>query len=236
LEDHVALVTGGGGDIGRAIARRLAGLGAHLCIVGRRRQPLETTAEGLSGVVVCPVDLTSADGVDALIRESERRFGARVDVLVHCAGIYRRAPLEEARLEDLDEQFTANVRAPYRLTQALLPMLERSQGQIVFINSTQGLIAGATLGQYAATQHALRAVADSLRAEVNERGVRVLTLHLGRTATERQERVFLTEGRPYRPELLLQPDDVAMVVASCLTLPRTAEVTSLNIRPMIKSY
>ena len=66
-------------------------------------------------------------------------------------------------------------------------------------------------------------------------GVRVLSVYLGRTASEMQERIHQMEGKPYRPELLLQPDDVASVVINALSLARTAEVTDISIRPMIKS-
>ncbi len=237
LQGASIVVTGAGGDIGRAIARTLAGLGGRLCLVGRGTDRLDETAEGLVGPVEsCPADLTCEQDVDALERAIRCSFGEHLDVLVHCAGVYNRAAMEQANIEDLDRQFEANVSAPYRLTKRLLPMLKAAKGQIVFLNSTQGLRATATVGQYAATQHALTAIADSLRDEVNEHGIRVLTIYSGRTATKRQEAIFRAEGRPYRPELLLQPQDLADMIASCLTLPRTAEVTNLTMRPMIKSY
>jgi NADP-dependent 3-hydroxy acid dehydrogenase YdfG len=75
-----------------------------------------------------------------------------------------------------------------------------------------------------------------LRQEVNEQGIRVLCVYPGRTATSRQERLYAKEGKPYRPELLLQPEDIATMVVAALSLPRTAEVTDINIRPMLKSY
>jgi NADP-dependent 3-hydroxy acid dehydrogenase YdfG len=135
----------------------------------------------------------------------------------------------------LDKQYKTNVRAPYALTQALLPMLKAFQGQVVFINSSSALNAKPMTAQYDSTKHALKALADSLRGEINRHGVRVLSVYLGRTASEMQEGIYRMEGRPYRPELLLQPDDVASVVVNALGLPRTAEVTDISIRPMIKS-
>jgi NADP-dependent 3-hydroxy acid dehydrogenase YdfG len=237
LEDRVAIVTGAGGGIGRAVTRRLAALGVTVCVTGRRRESLESTGEGLGeAIIVCPLDLTSSEAVPALVAQCRQRFGGQLDLLVHCAGMYSRAVMEETTPGDLERQFEANVRAPYDLTRALLPMLKSARGQVVFVNSTQGLVAGAGLGQFAATQHALKAIADSLRGEVNDDGVRVVSLHVGRTATSRSQRVFQAEGKPYRPELLLQPEDVAGVVAFCLALPPTAEITSLNIRPMCRSY
>jgi NADP-dependent 3-hydroxy acid dehydrogenase YdfG len=131
--------------------------------------------------------------------------------------------------------FAANVSGPMHLTRLLLPSLRQTQGQIVFINSTQGLAASPGVGMFAATQHALRAMADSLRDEVNGDGVRVLTVYPGRTATPRQARIFEFEGRPYAPERLLQPEDIATMIIASLKLPTTAEVTNLTIRPMLKS-
>jgi NADP-dependent 3-hydroxy acid dehydrogenase YdfG len=122
------------------------------------------------------------------------------------------------------------------LTQKLLPLLKKPRGQIVFINSSLGLNARANAGHYSATQHAFKALADSLRDEVNGDDVRVLSIFLGRTATPLMQALYAKEGRPYQPELLLQPADVASVVLNTLTLPWTAEVTSIIIRPMQKSY
>ena len=102
---------------------------------------------------------------------------------------------------------------------------------MVFINSSAGLAARGHVGQYAATKHALKAVADSLREEVNSDGVRVTSVFVGRTATPMQEEVHRLEGRPYRPEWLLQPSDIAEIIVSALSLPRIAEVTDISIRP-----
>lgn len=72
------------------------------------------------------------------------------------------------------------------------------------------------------------------RGEVSPYGIRVLTVYLGRTATPMQEDLNRMEGRPYRPEKLIQPEDVASIVVHALSLPRTAEVTAIHIRPAIK--
>jgi NAD(P)-dependent dehydrogenase (short-subunit alcohol dehydrogenase family) len=144
--------------------------------------------------------------------------------------------MERAHIKDFDIQYITNVRAPYLMTQRLLPLLTTVRRQIVFINSSVGLtVKRLEVGQYGATKHALKAIADSLREEVNPKGVRVLTVYLGRTATPMQESLYRLEGRVYHPEALLQPEDAASVVVQTLMLPTTAEVTDLSIRPMIKS-
>ena len=239
LTQQVAVVVGATSDIGRAIALRLAADGAHLCLLARDAralEDLEATTRGLTNKVrVQPVDLTSDASVRGAVAGLGRYVGA-VDILVLSAGVFAMGAHEHARVDDLDRQYRTNVRGPYVLIQGLLPLLRACRGQVVFVNSTVGLEARAGVGQYAATQHALRAIADALRAEVNAAGVRVLTVYLGRTATARQARIFRQEGRPYAPELLVQPDDVAEIVVAALRLPRTVEVTAIRMRPLVKSY
>jgi NADP-dependent 3-hydroxy acid dehydrogenase YdfG len=120
------------------------------------------------------------------------------------------------------------------LTQALLPGLRRARGQVVFINSSAALRSSATNVLYAATKAGLKAFADGLRAEVNQDGVRVVSVYAGRTATPMQEAVHEREGRQYRPDVLLRPEDIAEVVLGALALPASAEVTDVNIRSMTK--
>jgi NADP-dependent 3-hydroxy acid dehydrogenase YdfG len=236
---QAAVVAGATSDVGRAVCLSLAAAGAQLCLLGRDPSTLDELAKSMRGftnkVSTYPVDLTS----DTSVTEVAARLGrdpGRVDVLVHSAGVFEMGPHGSAAIFNLDRQYQTNVRGPYLLTQALLPLLRACRGQIVFVNSTVGLEARAGVGQYASTQHALRAIADALRAEVNSDGVRVLSVYLGRTATARQARIFQLEGRPYAPELLIQPDDVAEMVLATLRLPRTAEVTEIRMRPLVKSY
>lgn len=239
LDGQTALIVGATSDVGRAIALQLAAAGARLCLLARDASALEDlakTARGLTDTVrVYPADLTS----DASIGETVATLGREVDavnMLVLSAGTFAMGTHERAAVADLDRQYQTNVRGPYLLIQGLLPSLRACRGQVVFVNSTVGLEARAEVGQYASTQHALRAIADALRAEVNADGVRVLSVYLGRTATARQARIFREEGRTYQPDLLIQPDDVAEMVVAALRLPRTVEVTAIRMRPLVKSY
>jgi len=225
----VALVTGASGDIGHAVGDALAGHGLHVVAVARRFDRLADLASRRPQVQPIAADLTIAAD-RAAVADAANGLG-RLDLLVLGSGIYQRSddPTE------LERQFAANVHGPYALLQAVLPLLIASQGQVVFINSTQGLAASPGVGQFAATQHAMRALADSLRDEVNPHGVRVASVFLGRTATTRQAAIFAKEGRAYAPERLLQPADVAGIVLTLFTLPPTAEVTNITLRPRLKS-
>jgi NADP-dependent 3-hydroxy acid dehydrogenase YdfG len=239
LRDQVAVVTGASSGIGKAIAMALIGEGAQVCLVGRKLDVLEdlanTARQNSLRARACRADLTRDEDVHALLADLERN-GGRVDVLVHCAGEIRHAEHAHAPISDFDAQYRANVRGPYLLTQSLLPLLRPGSGQVVFVNSSSGLRARARTGQFAATQHAMKAIADSLREEVNADGVRVLCVFPGRTATPRTEQLFREERKAYRPELLMQPEDVAAMVVHALKMPRTCEVTEISIRPLFKSY
>ena len=237
LHGHIAVVTGAGSGVGQAIACALAAQGATLCLVGRTLTTLEATACSVNNakLATCcyPTDLTHDEAVQALAEQLQHEWDA-IDILVHSAGVYAMGKLEATPVTELDRQYRTNVRAPYLLTQELLPLLRRRQGQVVFINSSVGLTARGQVGPYAATKHALRALADSFREEVNAEGLRVLSVYLGRTASPMQAMIHAMEGKAYHPEYLLQPGDVAAVVLNALCLPRTAEVTDVNIRPMRK--
>ena len=239
LLHQVAVVTGAGSGIGKAIARALAAAGASLCLVGRTRETLEETADAVRTaaprVTVSPTDLTLDHQVEQLRSRLTTEFG-QVDILVHCAGVIFQGRIDNHSAQDFDRQYQANVRAPYLLTQALLPLLKVRPGQIVVINSSVGLRAPAGVSQFSATQHAVRAMADSLRAEVNKYQIRVLSVFPGRTATPRQARIYQREGRTYQPDLLMQPEDISLMISSALRLPKTAEVTDISMRPLLKSY
>jgi NADP-dependent 3-hydroxy acid dehydrogenase YdfG len=240
VHDKVAVVTGANSGIGKAVAIALAKSGVYVSLVGRNLRKLESfkqedkSIEPLFGCY--QADLSVDNDLRKLTARIEKDFD-KIDILVHSAGVISISQVENASIEDLDKQFSVNVRAPYYLTQSFLPALRRAQGQIIFINSSVALRkASRKLSQYTITKYALRALADSLRDEINSYGVRVVTIYPGQTATPMQSKIYELDGKKYEPERLLQPEDIASVVLHTLNLPRTAEVTDISIRPFRKSY
>lgn len=236
LSGQTILVTGASGGIGGAIARALGAQGATVCLSGRNQRRLREIAGQMpeQKAQSYPADLTVKKEVKSMVRKVLAAH-QRMDALVHCAAVIALDPVATGSVEEFDRQFQTNVLAPFALTQLLLPALIASRGQIVFTNSSAGLNARAGVSQYAATKHALKAVADSLRAECNAAGVRVCSLFLGATATPMQAAVRARQHRSYCPDRLIQPADVAAFVTALLALPRTAEVTDVMMRPTIKS-
>jgi len=234
---QIGVITGGSSGIGRAIAIGFARRGGIPCLVGRDRRRLAEAADLVRRV--CPdvsvraCDLSRGDQLADLARSLEEL--GRLDLLVHSAGAWVAAPAAATSSETLDELYAIHVRAPFELTRRLLPRLAAGGGQVVFVSSSAALHASEGLAAYGVTKRALSGVADHVRREANGQGVRVLTVYPGRTATPMQRRVFEHEGRPYEPDRLLQPEDVATMVVQALALPRTAEVTDIHIRPMSRS-
>lgn len=233
--DKAALVIGAGRGIGRAFALRLAQAGANtLCVARTLSQIEETVTDAGHRASALAVDISAPNASEAIMAATRSRLG-RLDMLILSASIMHEGTIENCRPQDVERLFAVNVHAPLRVVQAALPALRTSQGQILFVNSTI-IQASNTAGRglYAAGQAALKAVADSLRDEVNADQIRVMSIMPGTTATPRAEAMFANSGRAYRPDLLLQPDDVAQIGCDALLSSRTAEVTDLFIRPMQK--
>lgn len=233
-----ALITGASSGIGRAIAMAIASVGGAVCLAGRNAERLDAVARAARvtarSVSMFRADLSVDNGIEELVLHVRRDFSS-LDVLIHSAGMHALGSIEQMSVARLDELYRINVRAAYAVTQAFLPYLRSRKGQVVFINSSQGLKAAANVSAYASTKHALKAMADSLRQEENAHGIRVLSVYPGRTATPAIKALYDVEARSYEP-YLLQPEDIANTVLNALKLPRTAEVTDIQMRPLAKTY
>ena len=180
------------------------------------------------------MDLLALETELRRLTEELGRADARLDVLVHSAGAFALGNMADFEIRELDKLYAINVRAPFLLTQLLLPKLVQSQGQVVFINSSAGIASKQGLSGYSATKFAMKSIADALRLEVNTQGVRVMSVYPGKTASPMQAQAHMLVNQEYAPGKLMQPDDVAQAVLAALSLPATAEMTDLHIRPMKK--
>ena len=234
---ETCVVTGATSGIGRSLALALAARGAVVWAVGRSAERLEALASDAEGGPGRVAPVVADLALDEDVHELSRRVlaeGGGVDVLIHSAGAIVLGGFASVPASDLDNLYRVNLRAPVVLTQDLLQALRRARGQVVFVNSSAGLRASGPNVLYAATKHGLKAIADGLREELNGDGIRVVSVYPGRTATPMQRFVHEREGRDYRPELLMGPEDVSDVVLATLSLARSGEVTDVSVRPMAK--
>ena len=217
-----ALITGASGGIGAAIARALAPDYA-LLLAGRPSARLDAVATRL-GATTWPIDLTDADGIEAAAEVL-----TELDVLVHNAGVAYPARVGESAVEEWRASVEVNVTGAVALTLALLPALRAARGQVVFINSGAGLTVSPGLASYSASKFALRAFADSLRAD--EPLLRVTSIHPGRVDTDMQRDLVAYEGGEYDPARFLTPQTVAGAVAQVVATPPDAHTHQVVIRP-----
>jgi NADP-dependent 3-hydroxy acid dehydrogenase YdfG len=231
--DKIAVVTGATSGIGAATARALAAGGLGVFLVGRNARKLAASerALGRAHLGSLRADLASPAEIRTLLATLRTRVRA-LDLLVHCAGEYDWTAPGSLDLRSFAVLFDVNVRAPYLLTQGLLAALARARGQVIFLNSSVVRSPGQGVALYKATQHAVQGFTDSLRQDLNRRGIRVTSLYPGRTATPRMRRIYACEGQTYRPGKLLRAADVAQLVLALTRLPPRLELTDLHLRSL----
>lgn len=223
------LVTGAGSGIGAALTRRLRERGDDTVLLARDAGRARAIAAQFPGATTLVGDLSDPGRLSWAL--SKQSLPERIDSLVHVAGV-----VDLGRVADLapalwERQLAVNLMAPAELTRLLLPVLRVSRGQVLFVNSGAGLRAHAEWGAYAASKHGLKALADALRDEEAEHGVRVTSVFPGRTATAMQERVHQQEGAEYDPARFIDPESVATTIITALDLPRDAQITDVSVRP-----
>ena len=235
---RIAIVTGASSGIGAATARRLAAEGFSVVAAARRRDRLDELAESVPGIIARTVDVTSADSVKALAEEFDD-----VALLVNNAGgAIGVEPIERADPADWQAMYESNVIGVLRMTQALLPALERGDGGHVIVT---GSIAGHLVYEggagYTAAKHAVTAVVETLRLELNGRPVRVTEVAPGMVRTEGFSLVRLRGDQAAADRVYdgvdapLTADDIADCIAFVATRPAHVNVDLLVVKPLAQA-
>jgi NADP-dependent 3-hydroxy acid dehydrogenase YdfG len=220
------LITGATRGIGRAVVDALAD--DDLILVARDAGALDDLAAQLPSARPLAVDLARPAALEEEL--SAAGLPDRLDGVVHAAGTISNGLLAEVGSEAWTETLVVNVVGIAELTRLLLPALRAAHGTVVMINSGAGRTVSRAGGAvYAASKHALVAVADGLRLE--EPDIRVTSVFPGRVATDMQRDLRSYEGGEYRQEDYVQPATLARVVAGALRLPTDASMHDVTVMP-----
>ena len=215
-----AVVTGATGGMGVEIIKDLA-RDHRVYALGRRAGELPEA----ENIVPVAIDLLSL--LDGAALPDELASLERVDVLVHAAAQADKHSVESARPSDWRAQMDLNVHVPAELTRQLLPAVRAAEGLVVFINSGAGIHSYGDNVIYAATKHALYALADGLR--LGELGIRVSTVAPGPTDTP-----MLKGLQDYNPEHVIAPVEVAKAIRATVDAGPTTQLTEICVRPRIE--
>lgn len=232
LKDQIAVVTGAGRGIGRAVALELAGRGATVVLVARSRDQLEQVAAEIAQAggqaAVMPADVADAEQVQAMVDQTIEKY-EKIDILVNNAGVTRDTVLLRMKEADWDTVISVNLKSAFLCTKAVSKgMLRKRYGRIVNMTSVIGQIGNAGQSNYAASKAGLIGFTQSIARELASRNITVNAVAPGYIATE------MTDGLPekIKEQVMAQipmgrmgePGDVASLVGF-LVGPTSAYIT-----------
>jgi NAD(P)-dependent dehydrogenase (short-subunit alcohol dehydrogenase family) len=234
LAGHVALVTGGSRGIGKAIARKLALLGAAVSICGRDPKTLESSAQELKpfapNLLAMPADVTNPDEISSLVQATEQKLGP-ITFLINNAGIGNPGfgAIQEKTEHEWDLVMNTNLKSAFLMSRTVAPlMIQRHHGDIIFISSLAGknTFAGGSL--YCVSKWGLQGLAGCMAEDLRAHGIRVSVVCPGSVFTD-----FSGRG-PKDPSKVLTADDVAHAVAMLALQGPQSFISEVHLRPISK--
>ncbi len=231
LDKKVALVTGAGRGIGRAIAIALGKAGCTVYLTARTAPELISVQQEILAAKgearIIQADLTRDDDLHSLVQAC----GA-VDFLINNAGWGKRASVVRSRVDDWDQTFRVNLRAPMILAKEFLPaMIKKGEGAVINIGSVSGKSGEANGAAYSASKFGLIGFTQSLFEEVREHGIKVAVILPGFVDTP-----MIPPVKHLDRSKMIQADDVAEAVLYVLNAPATACPVEITIRPQRTPY
>lgn len=226
-------ITGGSRGIGRATVELFAANAADIAVVARTESDLTQMAQDLKAkhpdlnLIFCAADLSTKVGNLQFAELIQKEWGA-LDVLVNNAGLYLQSDILTEPEENLERQLALNLKSPYHLSRALLPLLLHSpKGHILNICSTASLQAYPNCGAYVVSKFALLGLTKALRLELKDKGVKVSAVIPGATLTSSWDAEEVVEKR------LITPEDIARAIWDVYQMGPNSTVEEIIIRPQL---
>ena len=232
LDGKIAVVTGGGSGIGKAIAKAFAAEGATCVLAARGRERLEEAAGEIAGCVAMPCDVTDDAQVEQLFERVSGNHGP-VDILVNNAGMARPGPSHELSPDDFREVLDVNLTGCFLCArQALRQMIPRRQGRILNIGSISGQMSRPHSVAYTTSKFGLDGMTRSLALDAREHGIAVSVLHPGNVATD----IWAGRMEMASAEGLIPLDDMGKAALAMVTMAPEVNVLSSIVLPVTQPY
>jgi NAD(P)-dependent dehydrogenase (short-subunit alcohol dehydrogenase family) len=224
LKGKVALVTGAGRGLGKAIAEAFAAAGAKVICSARTTGEIEAVARAIDGIAIA-CDVSKEADIRHLIDESLAQCG-RIDILVNNAGAVARLPTHELPVEEWDHVINVNLRGVFLCCKYTIPgMLAAGSGCIINISSGAGVVGPPNRSAYAASKHGVMGLTKTLHAEYLRAGIRTHVILPDATVSQMRSEGFPTED----PLSLIQAEDIADAAVFLATQKRTAHTLELRV-------
>jgi 3-oxoacyl-[acyl-carrier protein] reductase len=230
LNGKIALVTGAGKGIGKAIAIALANEGVHVGLLARTGKDIHAVADEITALGVkasfATADVSNRTDVEAAVAKVQQELGP-VDILINNAGTGTFGKFLELEPEVWENQIRVNLFGVYYATRAVLPqMIERKTGDIINISSTAGKSGSPVTSAYSASKFAVFGLSESLMQEVRKHNIRVTALAPSTVVTELAQSANLITGDPER---VMHPEDFAELIIAQLKLNRRIFVKEASV-------
>ena len=219
------LVTGAGRGLGRTLAERLSARGDKVIAHARSESALDGVPHEAAKLVL---DLADPAAIADAVAAGASTGWTRWSTMPGCA---MSRSVAEQTLEWWQRTLTVNVVAAAELTRVLLPALRAAKGHVLFVNSGAGMSSGPRLSSYSASKHALKAMADALRAEEQANGVRVTSFYPSHFDTDMQRGLRDQYGSAYDVARATSPESIAKTIVDVLDMPSDMVVNELRVEP-----
>jgi NADP-dependent 3-hydroxy acid dehydrogenase YdfG len=239
IDGKVVVITGASSGLGEATARHLSAQGASVVLGARRQDRIEALASELtrSGrkAIAVTMDVTDREQVKKLVNAAVQAY-ARVDVIINNAGLMPQAPLERFKIDEWDRMIDVNLKGVlYGIAAALPYMQQQKSGHFINVSSVAGHKVGPGFAVYTATKHAVRALSEGLRQEVNPYNIRTTVISPGAVATELPDSVSDPETtarvRQFYAQAAIPASLFARAVAFAISQPDDVDVNEIVIQP-----
>ncbi|RDY59664.1 SDR family NAD(P)-dependent oxidoreductase [Flagellimonas nanhaiensis] len=233
-----ALITGATSGIGRATAELFAKEGYNLILCGRRQERLDALQENLGKEAVHTLnfDVRDREAVFLAVENLPKEF-SEIDILINNAGnAHGLDPIDQGSLDDWDAMLDINVKGLLYMSKAILPqMVQRKSGHIINIGSTAGKEVYPKGNVYCASKHAVDAINQGMRIDLNAYGIKVGAINPGLVETEFSEVRFKGDadkaGKVYKGYQPLKPEDIADIILFAVTRPYHVNIADLVVMP-----